>query len=195
MKKGDDKPATKGDIQGLFLDFWEKTIEPTMTTLFKELKSDMKRGFSDAKADRQEMKHQIINQTRAILTPSLVVTFASFDDRHNKANFRVENFSRENIALNFQGEIFFKDSKIDEKRIAVISYGGAGTKGFYPDSIVFPFNVSEEHYDDRDKLRFEYSYYDRTGKFKFKGLIKSLHRDGLRGNFQRHLKRKKIYMA
>jgi len=145
--------------------------------------------------ETQEMKHQIINQTRAILTPSLVVTFASFGDRHNQANFRVENFSRENIALNFQGEIFFKDSKIDEKRIAVISYGGAGTKGFYPDSIVFPFNVSEEHYDNRDKLRFEYSYYDRTGKFKFKGLIKSLHRDGLRGNFQRHLKRKKIYMA
>ena len=123
----------------------------------------------------------MVNQTRAILAPSIVVTFGGFGDQHDKANFRVENFSRENIALNFHGELFFEDNKIDEEKIPVISYGGLESKGFYPDHKRFSFIVSPDYYDSRSKVRFEYSYYDRTVKLKFSGSIKSLHSDGLRG--------------
>lgn len=114
----------------------------------------------------QEMKTEMVNQTRSILAPSLVVNFSSFDAQHDDLTFDIFNYSSENIARNFSGVLFFDDKQIDSKHIKVIGFCGSNTTT-YAKADSLHFKITKEHYENKSKLVLRYSYFDRTGKICF----------------------------
>jgi len=112
------------------------------------------------------MKNEMVNQTTAILAPSLVVSFGDFGAQHDQVSINVFNYSAENIARDFSGELFISGEKIGEKKVDVIVFCGSHSHiTALPTSMYF--QTKQEYYDKRQSAIFKYSYYDRTGKIKF----------------------------
>jgi len=122
------------------------------------------------------MKQEIVNQTSALLCPSIVIRSSIHSLR---VAFHVQNYSSQNIAIHFDAQLYYDEQMLDEKTLPVIGFTGSGFVTATAQTMHFP--ISQDHFNNRKKLSFKYYFFDRTGKFKFNGEIKSLHKDNVEG--------------
>jgi len=119
--------------------------------------------------ETQKMKQEILNQTAALVAPSVCI---NNNLSVNEATFSVFNYSSENIARDFHGQLYYHGKKVDEKTIPVVGFTGAESLTAMPQKMVFP--ISKEHFNNREILSLKYYFSERTGNFKFEGEFESL---------------------
>jgi hypothetical protein len=124
-----------------------------------------------------------IKQRRALVAPCVLVKFGGFDAQHHELTVNVFNFSEENIALDFRGQLYVGDEKVAETTREIVAYceshsmthAGPTSLRFNADNACDGCSdlfSQGEVFNVRAGLGFRYTYSDKTGEFCYEGVIR-----------------------